>query len=199
MFQFPGFASLTDTISSIQQVSPFGNLRIKLCVPIPAAYRSLSRPSSPLRAQASTVRSYIAYCNFCIFMSYKLFARKLNLNLLFRNFLISCIFFNMSKNIFSKNADCGECGSRTHDLQNANLALQPAELIPHEMSSQIHKTQQLKSSFYLVIKLNVVVSGRLELPTSTLSVQRSNQLSYETPLYMIIINSVENKLYDQIV
>ena len=35
-------------------------------------------------------------------MSYKLFARKLNLNLLFRNFLISCIFFNMSKSIFSK-------------------------------------------------------------------------------------------------
>ena len=36
--------------SSTSQVSPFGNLRISSYVPIPAAYRSLSRPSSPLRA-----------------------------------------------------------------------------------------------------------------------------------------------------
>ena len=35
---------------SASQVSPFGNLRINSNVPIPAAYRSLSRPSSPLRA-----------------------------------------------------------------------------------------------------------------------------------------------------
>ena len=35
---------------STSWVAPFGNLRIKSYVPIPAAYRSLSRPSSPLRA-----------------------------------------------------------------------------------------------------------------------------------------------------
>src|SRR5690606_38857560 len=36
--------------SSNSQVAPFGNLRIKSHLPIPVAYRSLSRPSSPLRA-----------------------------------------------------------------------------------------------------------------------------------------------------
>src|SRR5436305_13506267 len=34
-------------------VSPFGNLRIKACVPLPEAYRSLLRPSSPDEAKAS--------------------------------------------------------------------------------------------------------------------------------------------------
>ena len=36
--------------SSNSQVAPFGNLWIKSHLPIPKAYRSLSRPSSPLRA-----------------------------------------------------------------------------------------------------------------------------------------------------
>ena len=35
-------------------VSPFGNLRIKACVPLPEAYRCLLRPSSPYDAKAST-------------------------------------------------------------------------------------------------------------------------------------------------
>ena len=38
------------TMSSTWWVAPFGNLRINSHVPIPEAYRSLSRPSSPLRA-----------------------------------------------------------------------------------------------------------------------------------------------------
>ena len=37
-------------------VSPFGNLRINGYLHLPTAYRSLSRPSSPLRAKASPVR-----------------------------------------------------------------------------------------------------------------------------------------------
>ena len=43
--------------SSTGQVAPFGNLRITAYVQLPAAYRSLSRPSSPLIAKASTVYS----------------------------------------------------------------------------------------------------------------------------------------------
>ena len=39
-----------DDYSSNNRVSPFGYLRIKMCVPFPVAFRSLSRPSSPLRA-----------------------------------------------------------------------------------------------------------------------------------------------------
>ena len=43
-------------MSSTYRVTPFGNLRIKGYLHLPAAYRSLSRPSSPLRAKASTIR-----------------------------------------------------------------------------------------------------------------------------------------------
>ena len=43
------------------QVSPFGNLRIKACVPLPEAYRSLLRPSSPDDAKAS-----INCCNWFV-------------------------------------------------------------------------------------------------------------------------------------
>ena len=38
-------------------VAPFGHLRIKGYLHLPGAFRSLSRPSSPLRARASPVRS----------------------------------------------------------------------------------------------------------------------------------------------
>ena len=39
-------------------VAPFGNPRIKACLPLPVAYRSLPRPSSPRDAKASVVRPY---------------------------------------------------------------------------------------------------------------------------------------------
>ena len=41
------------------RVSPFGHLRINSCLPIPADFRSLPRPSSPMEAKASSVRSYL--------------------------------------------------------------------------------------------------------------------------------------------
>ena len=41
-----------------QRVSPFRNLRIKGCMLLPEAYRSLPRLSSPADAKASTVCSY---------------------------------------------------------------------------------------------------------------------------------------------
>src|SRR5690606_31809641 len=41
---------LIDGMSSTYRVAPFGNPRIRSHLPIPVAYRSLSRPSSPLRA-----------------------------------------------------------------------------------------------------------------------------------------------------
>ena len=41
-----------------QQVAPFGNLRIDAYVPLPAAYRSLSRPSSAPDAKAFPLRSF---------------------------------------------------------------------------------------------------------------------------------------------
>ena len=56
MFQFPTFAlSFESAGAPLRRVAPFGNLRIASYVPIPAAFRSLSRPSSLPRAKASTV------------------------------------------------------------------------------------------------------------------------------------------------
>ena len=46
----PRVCLLSDNMSSTCWVAPFGYLRIKSYVLIPAAFRSLSRPSSPLRA-----------------------------------------------------------------------------------------------------------------------------------------------------
>ena len=46
----PRVSFLADDRSSTCRVVPFGNLRINSYLPIPAAYRSLLRPSSPLRA-----------------------------------------------------------------------------------------------------------------------------------------------------
>ena len=59
MFQFPGLASIQpgmDSRPSGGWVVPFGNPRIKGHLHLPAAYRSLSRPSSPPRAKASAGR-----------------------------------------------------------------------------------------------------------------------------------------------
>jgi hypothetical protein len=41
------------TVLTDRRVAPFGHLGITACVPLPRAYRSLPRPSSPLCAQAS--------------------------------------------------------------------------------------------------------------------------------------------------
>ena len=79
MFQFAGFASrslciqLRDTYepnyliagrshrtdNRDKWVSPFGNLRVKGCSHLTAAYRSVPRPSSPVHAKASTNCPYL--------------------------------------------------------------------------------------------------------------------------------------------
>ena len=60
MFQFSGFAPSRVTLQC--RVSPFGNLRIKGCLHLPIAYRSMPRPSSPLVAKASIRCSYQDTC-----------------------------------------------------------------------------------------------------------------------------------------
>jgi hypothetical protein len=62
MFQFPRFASHRLWIQRwirehyLAWVPPFGHPRITACLRLPAAYRSLPRPSSLPGAKASTVR-----------------------------------------------------------------------------------------------------------------------------------------------
>ena len=65
MFQFPGFARILRDSSSSYRVSPFGHPRINSCLPIPAAFRSLPRPSSPIEAKASSVRSFFLRLESC--------------------------------------------------------------------------------------------------------------------------------------
>ena len=50
--------SLYDTNSSCQWVPPFGHLRISAYLLLPVAFRCSSRPSSPISAKASSVRSF---------------------------------------------------------------------------------------------------------------------------------------------
>ena len=58
--------SLYDDWSSSSRVSPFGNQRIVGYLLLPAAYRSLSRPSSAPGAKASTLRSFLLD-HFCVY------------------------------------------------------------------------------------------------------------------------------------
>ncbi len=69
MFQFPAFASL-DTGPSALWVDPFGNPGIEGYLHLPRTYRSLSRPSSPLRAKASPMRSCLLSSVTLITLSY---------------------------------------------------------------------------------------------------------------------------------
>ena len=59
MFQFPPLPSPTYEFSwgypTRGWVVPFGDPRIKVCLPLPGAYRSLLRPSSAADAKASTM------------------------------------------------------------------------------------------------------------------------------------------------
>ena len=57
MFQFPAFAPSSGWCRDrSRRVAPFGNLRVYAHLPLAAAFRSLSRPSSPPRAKASSIR-----------------------------------------------------------------------------------------------------------------------------------------------
>ena len=64
MFQFPGFASrhlwIQCRIPLAGWVAPFGHPRINDRSHLPAAFRSVPRPSSPLGAKASTECPYLA-------------------------------------------------------------------------------------------------------------------------------------------
>ncbi len=65
MFQFPGFASATYVFSDGSPcggVAPFGHPRINDRSHLPAAFRSVPRPSSPPGAKASTERPFHKLC-----------------------------------------------------------------------------------------------------------------------------------------
>ena len=76
------------------RVSPFGNLRIKVCSQLPEAYRNVLRPSSPLNAKASTKRPFHTLLNSQTFFIQK--SRK------FRFYIKYYLDIN-KKNIYNSN------------------------------------------------------------------------------------------------
>ena len=94
-------STINGDMSSTCRVTPFGNPYLNDYLHLSMAYRSLSRPSSLLRAKAS------ANCSLLL--------------------MIYSIFYQYVKELLFS----GEYRSRTDDLLRARQALQPAELIPH--------------------------------------------------------------------
>ena len=98
-FSSPGYLPSRDYRSSTCRVAPFGHLRINARLQLPVAFRSLPRPSSSLRAKASTIRSYLL--PILIFLSrhvsYKLLYNPTQLPLYY--FLSSSCFYSF---IFSR-------------------------------------------------------------------------------------------------
>src|SRR5690606_4587281 len=98
-----------DNTPSVCWVAPFGNPRLTGYLHLIVAYRSLSRPSSPLRAKASTVRPYLlSLLSFLLFYNF------------FHDVNELVIPSNTSRII---STSCGEYRSRTDDLLRARQAL----------------------------------------------------------------------------
>ena len=83
---------------STRRVVPFGNLRVTGHLHLTAAYRSLSRPSSLVRAKASTVRPYILSIA-CVMMSTTSQRNEYTFGCTFHNVSFSTLtcFYSMSK------------------------------------------------------------------------------------------------------
>ena len=124
--------------SQMYWVSPFRYLWVNRYLLLTTAFRSLSRLSSPLDAQAFTLRSYQLNLIFSYFRKSRIFCTNFCLLLLYY------IFFNVLKcaNNYQYNCSGGDKESRTLDLLLARQALQPTELCPHSAHSKINNTSQ---------------------------------------------------------
>ena len=91
-FSSPRSLSLRNDWPSTSRVAPFGNLGIKGYLHLPQAYRSLSRPSSPPRAKASTVCPCLLSLSLTRFS--KLIIKQLIINLACRiDISLACSYF----------------------------------------------------------------------------------------------------------
>ncbi|GEM_PF-1158036 len=79
---------------STSRVAPFGHLRINSYLPIPAAYRSLSRPSSPLRAKASPIHPY-SFSSTRILLTYSFIFFTTSYTSCQRTFLTPTVLFGL--------------------------------------------------------------------------------------------------------
>ena len=133
------------------RVSPFGNLRIKVCSQLPEAYRNVLRPSSPLNAKASTKRPFHTLLNSQTFFIQK--RVKIKFVIKYKYHLI--LIIHNSKKLCWQTSWWSRTGSNRRPIACKATAL-PTELRPHKLVGQ----------------------GGLEPPTPRLSSVCSNQLSY---------------------
>ena len=142
------------------RVSPFGNLRIKVCSQLPEAYRNVLRPSSPLNAKASTKRPF----HTLLLNSQTFFIHNIK-----KKIEIICNKIQMSLDIIKyyllfkksvKSVDWSSWWRRTGS--NRRPIACKATALPTELRPQT----------------SMVGQGGLEPPTPRLSSVCSNQLSY---------------------
>ena len=164
-----------DDIPSECRVVPFGNLRIKGYLHLPEAYRSLSRPSSPPRAKASAMRP-------CL-LSFKRFI--LVLVLVVECFLLSIlhtrtrtvwyILLALTKILlFVHHVKDRFSFQRLWRITDSNRW--PSACKADALASWANPPRGYQEFCFLAFSfrcssfLSLVVPGRVELPTSTLSV-----------------------------
>ena len=166
---------MQDVIPSEWRVVPFGNLRIKGYLHLPEAYRSLSRPSSPPRAKASAMRP-------CL-LSFKRFI--LVLVLVVECFLLSIlhtrtrtvwyILLALTKILlFVHHVKDRFSFQRWWRITDSNRW--PSACKADALASWANPPRGYQEFCFLAFSfrcssfLSLVVPGRVELPTSTLSV-----------------------------
>ena len=157
---------MQDDTSSKYRVVPFGNPRIKGHLHLPAAYRSLSRPSSPPRAKASAMCPYLLFVlpitygryilsafNFTFFWSHHVKERCFNYKT-----IIKTEWRITDSNRWPPACKAGALASW------ANPPICPFFVLRLQRNCFAFKPPNKKETFFRV------VPGRVELPTSTLSV-----------------------------
>ena len=170
MFQFSGFAPCIAWYHC-WWVAPFGNLRIEGYLHLPEAYRSLSRPSSPLRAKAFPVRP----CLFS-FASFNYIALRLYI---YPNTVVFCDFVsNMSKIVSFKANGFTPFASRSVATPGVEPRLLPLQhLLPFNPYSLNGKPSFLVLNFRLFIASIFVENKGVEPLTYRMQIYRSSQLS----------------------
>ena len=175
--------------SSTNWVVPFGNPRIKGHLHLPAAYRSLSRPSSPPRAKASAMRPFLLSLS-CLYTvkttaygSIYTFSSLLNLlflcttcqrswDLRLEGLQFTSEITNQKSRSEWRITDSNRWPSACKADALASWANPPSK----NWEERIRKKEGPNrkdlsfSTFNFQLSIREVVPGRVELPTSTLSV-----------------------------
>ena len=173
---------MQSVIPSRWRVVPFGNPRIKDYLHLHAAYRSLSRPSSPLWAKASAMRPFLlsrlAVISFTTLSSNSKNNRSYFQLYFFGFAFLQFVLCQYVKDLFDAFHEIAFDFHQVWRITDSNRW--PPACKAGALASWANPPRKTAHSILLQLYWMLVVPGRLELPTSTLSVWRSNQLSYRT-------------------